>query len=204
MVARLRLPTFSEPGVYVLHALADEGSRGDATQSGGIPGFLLLDECPVEDRRQRGGSRAREMTRAMSMIAALASLCAAGVPGLALAADTKGAVTFSRDVAPIFQRKCQVCHRPGTVAPMSLVAYDDARPWARSIKQRVAQREMPPWHIDKGQGIQHYKNDRSLSDVEIATIVAWVDAGAPEGDRRDSRPLCSSAMTTSGRSASRI
>ena len=128
------------------------------------------------------------MTRAMSMIAALASLCAAGVPRPALAADTRAAVTFSKDVVPIFQRKCQVCHRPGTVAPMSLVAYDDARPWARSIKQRVAQREMPPWHIDKSQGIQHYKNDRSLSDVEIATIVAWVDAGAPEGDRRDLPP----------------
>ena len=109
----------------------------------------------------------------MSMIAALASLCAAGVPRPALAADTRAAVTFSKDVVPIFQRKCQVCHRPGTVAPMSLVAYDDARPWARSIKQRVAQREMPPWHIDKSQGIQHYKNDRSLSDVEIATVVAW-------------------------------
>ena len=68
---------------------------------------------------------------------------------------------------------------------------DDVRrgaPWARSIKQRVMQREMPPWHIDRTQGIQHYKNDRSLSDAEIATIVKWVDAGAPEGDPRDLPP----------------
>jgi len=127
----------------------------------------------------------QEMTRTVKVAAVFATFCMAA-PALARAADTTA--TFTRDVAPIFQRKCQVCHRPGTVAPMSLVAYDDARPWARSIKQRVAQREMPPWHIDKSQGIQHYKNDRSLSDVEIATIVAWVDAGAPEGDRRDLPP----------------
>ena len=117
--------------------------------------------------------------------AAFVSLCAIAAPGLARAADTTALVTFSKDVAPIFQRNCQVCHRPGTVAPMSLVTYDEARPWARSIRQRVAQREMPPWHIDKTQGIQHYKNDRSLSDADIATIVSWVDAGAPEGDRKD-------------------
>src|SRR5262252_1771131 len=125
------------------------------------------------------------MTRTISIAAALATAGAMALPGHARAADAGGAVTFTRDVAPIFQRNCQVCHRPGTVAPMSLVTYDEARPWARSIKQRVAQREMPPWHIDKTQGIQHYKNDRSLSDADIATIVNWVDAGALEGDRND-------------------
>jgi mono/diheme cytochrome c family protein len=125
------------------------------------------------------------MTRTQGIAAAFVSLCAVAASGPARAADASAPVTFSKDVAPILQRNCQVCHRPGTVAPMSLMTYDEARPWARSIRQRVAQREMPPWHIDKTQGIQHYKNDRSLSDAEIATIVRWVDAGAPEGDRKD-------------------
>jgi len=128
------------------------------------------------------------MTRTVSLTAVLACLSTVGVPALARAAETGSAVTFSKDVAPIFQRNCQVCHRPGTVAPMSLVTYDDARPWARSIRERVAKREMPPWHIDKSQGIQRYKNDRSLSDADIATIVKWVDAGAPEGDRKELPP----------------
>ena len=93
--------------------------------------------------------------------------------------------TFAKDVAPIFQTKCQTCHHPGTSAPMSLVTYDEVRPWARSIRQRVANRDMPPWHLDKTVGIRHYKNDRSLSDDEIATIVRWVDAGAPQGNPAD-------------------
>jgi hypothetical protein len=96
--------------------------------------------------------------------------------------------TFSKDVAPIFQEKCQACHRPGYIAPMSLVTYEDARPWARSIKSRVADRQMPPWHIDRTVGIQHFKNDRSLSDDEITTIVRWVDAGAPRGNPKDLPP----------------
>ena len=83
--------------------------------------------------------------------------------------------TFSRDVAPIFQRSCQNCHRPESIAPMSLLTYEDARPWARSIKQKVAARDMPPWFIDKTIGIQKYKADMSLSDDQIAKIVKWVD-----------------------------
>jgi hypothetical protein len=93
--------------------------------------------------------------------------------------------TFTRDVAPIFQKSCQTCHHPGTSAPMSLVTYDEVRPWARSIRQRVANRDMPPWHLDKTVGIRHYKNDRSLNDDEIATIVRWVDAGAAQGNPAD-------------------
>ncbi len=80
-------------------------------------------------------------------------------------------VTFTKDVAPILQKNCQACHRPGSIAPMSLLTYEDARPWARSIKQRVVLREMPPWFIDKNVGVQHFSNDRSLTDEEIATIV---------------------------------
>jgi hypothetical protein len=94
-------------------------------------------------------------------------------------------VTFAKDVAPIFQRKCQVCHHPGTVAPMSLVTYEEVRPWVKSIQQRVSRREMPPWHIDRTQGIQEYKNDRSLSDEQISTIVEWIQSGAPAGDPKD-------------------
>src|SRR5580698_10429774 len=78
--------------------------------------------------------------------------------------------TFTKDVAPIFQAKCEECHRKGTSAPMSLATFDEARPWAKSIKQRVATRNMPPWHIDKTVGIQHFSNDRSLNDDQIATI----------------------------------
>src|SRR5947208_940323 len=93
--------------------------------------------------------------------------------------------TFTKDVAPIFQDKCESCHRPGSIAPMSLVTYEEARPWARSIKARVSARQMPPWHIDRTVGIQHFENDRSLTDDQIDTIVRWVDAGAPQGDVKD-------------------
>ena len=93
--------------------------------------------------------------------------------------------TFAKDVAPIFQEKCESCHRPGQGAPMSLRTYEEARPWARSIKQRVASHAMPPWNIDKTVGIRHFDNDRSLTEEQIATIVKWVDAGAPLGDKKD-------------------
>jgi hypothetical protein len=94
-------------------------------------------------------------------------------------------VTFSKDVAPILYRSCVRCHRPEQIAPMSLLTYNDARPWAQSIKQRVSRREMPPWFVDKTIGIQKYKNDPSLTDEEIATIVKWVDTGAPQGNPAD-------------------
>jgi hypothetical protein len=94
-------------------------------------------------------------------------------------------VTFTKDVAPIFQNNCQVCHRPGSMAPMSLLTYEQARPWARSIRQKVVARDMPPWFIDKNVGIQHFSNDRSLTDDQISTIVKWVDAGAPQGNPAD-------------------
>jgi hypothetical protein len=97
-------------------------------------------------------------------------------------------VTFTRDIAPIFQAKCEACHRANSIAPMSLVTYEESRPWARSIKARVASREMPPWHIDKTVGIQHFENDRSLTDAQIDAIVRWVDAGAPQGDPKDMPP----------------
>src|SRR6266849_3340520 len=103
-------------------------------------------------------------------------------PVAALAADTPKDVTFTRDLVPIFQRTCQTCHHPGTAAPMSLLTFQDVRPWARSIKARVMAREMPPWHLDKSVGIREFKNDISLSDADINTIIRWVDGGTPQGD----------------------
>ena len=102
-----------------------------------------------------------------------------------LSAQTTAVPTFTKDVAPIFQNKCESCHRPDSIAPMSLQTYEEARPWARSIRDRVASRNMPPWHIDPNVGIQHYKNDRSLTQKEIDTIVKWASNGAPQGDPKD-------------------
>lgn len=96
--------------------------------------------------------------------------------------------TFAKDVAPILQKSCQNCHRPGNIAPMSLLTYQDVRPWARAIKQQTTLRNMPPWYISRTVGIQRFKNDPSLSDDEIALISRWVDNGAPMGDERDMPP----------------
>src|ERR1051325_11571622 len=111
------------------------------------------------------------------------------LPAIATAADVGApTVTFAKDIAPIFQEKCQECHRKGTAAPMSLVSYQETRPWAKAIRERVITRNMPPWHVDKTVGIQHFQNDRSLDDAQIATIVKWVDGGAPLGDAKDMPP----------------
>jgi len=93
--------------------------------------------------------------------------------------------TFTKDVAAVFQEKCQNCHRAGAMAPMSLVTYEEVRPWAKAIKQRVVTRSMPPWFLDKTVGVQQFANDISLSDDQIAMISRWVDAGAPMGDPKD-------------------
>ena len=100
----------------------------------------------------------------------------------------KTAVTFTKDVAPVLQKHCQDCHRPGSIAPMSLLTFEDARPWARSIRAKVVSREMPPWTIDKNVGIQSFKHDRSLSSADIAKIAAWVDEGAVRGNPADMPP----------------
>jgi hypothetical protein len=91
--------------------------------------------------------------------------------------------TFSKDVAPIFYKSCTGCHRPGEIAPMSLLTYKDARPWAKSIREKIANREMPPWHADPKHG--EWRNDRRISQEEINTILGWVNNGAPEGDPKD-------------------
>jgi hypothetical protein len=102
-------------------------------------------------------------------------------------------VTFNRDIAPILQRSCQNCHNPVGVAPMPLVTYQDARRFSRRIKERTAIRDragaMPPWYVEKDIGIQHYKQDPSLNDEEVAMIAAWADNGTPEGDPADLPPV---------------
>ena len=114
-------------------------------------------------------------------------LTGGALPATAQTTDTD-AVTFARDIAPILQRSCQACHRSGSMAPMSLVTYQEVRPWARAIREKVAERSMPPWHIDKTVGIRDFANDISLSDAEIDAVVRWVDAGAPLGNPADMPP----------------
>ena len=107
--------------------------------------------------------------------------------GTALAGQTGARdhpeVTCTKHIAPMLQRSCQTCHRPDSVAPMSLLIYQQARPWARAMKMRTSLGPragvMPPWYIETNIGIQHYKNDPSLSEEEIAKIGAWADSGAP-------------------------
>ena len=101
-------------------------------------------------------------------------------------ASTKGAVTFSKDVAPIFYKNCAECHRPNDIAPMSLLTYKESRAWARSIKEKVVTRQMPPWGADPKHG--EFSNDQRLAQKDIDTIVAWVDQGAKEGNPKDLPP----------------
>jgi hypothetical protein len=107
---------------------------------------------------------------------------------LAMGADTRTAssVTFHKDVLPVLQRNCQACHRPGEAAPMSLLGYSETRPWARAIKEAVLSKRMPPWFADPSHG--KFSNDRSLTRVEIDTLVAWADSGAKEGNAKDAPP----------------
>ncbi len=124
---------------------------------------------------------------------AAALIVSAGVSGMAAQAPAPAPeVTFTRDIAPILQRSCQNCHRPDGVAPMSLVTYEDVRPWARAIKLRTGLGPragvMPPWYVERNIGIQQFKNDPSLSDEEIARIAKWVELGAPRGDPADMPP----------------
>ncbi|MBV8728699.1 MAG: cytochrome c, partial [Acidobacteriia bacterium] len=125
----------------------------------------------------------------ISLNALLAASAVAALPCAFTGAElTSKPVTFTKDVAPILQEKCQDCHRKGSMAPMSLVTYEETRPWAKDIRQRVITRNMPPWHLDKTVGIQKFQNDISLNDEQIATIVRWVDEGAPQGDPKDIPP----------------
>jgi len=165
--------SFSEPGEYILQAVVDDGS-GESAGNFGYHCCWTNTQITVAVK----GQSANQSTNQSPNQSAIRNPQSAMSP----------APTFAKDIAPIFQAKCQACHHQGTSAPMSLVTYADARPWAKSIQQRVSNRDMPPWHLDKTVGIKQYKNDRSLSDREIETIVRWVDAGAPQGNPADMPP----------------
>ena len=118
-------------------------------------------------------------------------LAVAAVP----AAAEDRPVTFTKDVAPILQKHCQQCHRPDTIAPMSLITYEQVRPYARAIKQRTQlayvlgnRGAMPPWFLERNVGIQQIKDDVRLSDAQIAMLAKWADSGAPEGNKADMPP----------------
>jgi hypothetical protein len=136
----------------------------------------------VKERVIKG---ARMKSAALSMAFGLLLTIPAVSAGQGAQAQPAPVPTFTKDVAPILYDSCVNCHRPNQVAPMSLLTYEEARPWARSIKERVARREMPPWHINRTVGIKEYRDDPSLSDEEIDTVVRWVDGGAPRGNPAD-------------------
>jgi hypothetical protein len=158
---------------------------------------MLLDERlrksdSISMSEERRMTRLFRYTFTLAIAAAPTTLTAQSAPQHALSAASTVAKditpTFAKDVAPIFQAKCQVCHQPNSIAPMSLISYDEAKKYAGKIKARVVSRVMPPWHLDKSVGIQSFKNDRSLTDAQIETIAKWVDAGAPMGDPKDMPP----------------
>ena len=123
----------------------------------------------------------------------LTLLAGGGCIALALAGSNtvngsgNGPITFSKDVAPIFFKNCVGCHRPGEIAPMSLITYKEVRPWAKAIREKIATREMPPWHPDPQYG--KWENDRRLTQKEIDTVLAWIDGGVAEGNAKDLPPL---------------
>src|ERR1017187_5361785 len=92
-------------------------------------------------------------------------------------------ITFHKDIEPIIQERCQGCHRPGEAAPMSLLSYQEARPWAKAIREAVLIRKMPPWFADPAHG--NFANDGRMPQAEIDRIVAWADGGAKEGNPKD-------------------
>lgn len=129
------------------------------------------------------------MKRVSIICSTLGVLATAGLFGLGTgsASSPSRDVTFNRDIAPIFYKNCAECHRQDDIAPMALMTYREARPWARSIKEKVLTREMPPWSPDPKYG--EFTNDHRLSQKDIQTIVAWVDQGAREGDAKDLAPV---------------
>ena len=136
-------------------------------------------------RRALPGLSLRNLGVSALAVAAWVALSTPSVAAELTKESTNRPITFTKDIASIFQEKCQNCHRKGEMAPMSLVTYEETRPWAKAIKERVVTRQMPPWHLDKTVGIQDFQNDISLSDDQISAIAHWVDAGAPQGDPKD-------------------
>jgi hypothetical protein len=126
------------------------------------------------------------MRRISGLGLALGALALATLAVSGLRTGSAAVVTYSKDVAPIIQKNCMACHRPGEVAPMSFMNYKEVRPWARSIREKVVTRVMPPWFADPQHG--HFSNDARLSQKDIDTIVAWVEGGSVEGDPKAMPP----------------
>src|SRR2546427_9104357 len=122
-------------------------------------------------------------SRLIKVGAITVGLCSFLMVGVSASGPAKTSATFTKDVAPILFNRCIECHRAGEIAPMSLLTYQEVRPWAKSIRQRVVERSMPPWSADPHYG--KFSNDASLSQKEIDTLVSWVDAGSPKGDDKD-------------------
>src|SRR5690606_2025809 len=132
---------------------------------------------PGEEIMKGSGAKRRHRSGSLKVAGGLVVLAALAFGRPAAAQTTGGSeVTFTKDVAPILQENCQICHQPGAIGPMSLMSYEEVRPWASVIRQRVVEREMPPYHYDTDVGIQELKEDKRLSREEIETIAAWVDA----------------------------
>jgi hypothetical protein len=129
----------------------------------------------------------KPLALAITLVATGTALVAAGGAPQSTGAAGGRTPTFSKDVAPIVFAKCASCHRPGEVAPMSLTTFREVRPWAGAIREKVATRVMPPWHADRAHGT--FRNDLSLSQAEIDTIVAWASGGAPEGNPQETPAL---------------
>jgi hypothetical protein len=142
------------------------------------------------------------MNARLWLIPAVAVLLAPVVPAAQQPVAAQSDITFTKDIAPILQRSCQQCHNPDGGAPMSLLTYDDVRPWARAMKARTSigphAGVMPPWFVEKNIGIQKYKGDISLSDAEIAKIARWADSGAPRGNPADMPAAKASVLSEDG------
>src|SRR5438105_4237095 len=123
------------------------------------------------------------MTRVLAVVSLAFLAAAVGRAVPAQVAAPAAPATFSRDVAPILYARCTECHRRGEIAPMSLVTYEEARPYARSMRRMVVERRMPPWFADPHVGT--FSNDAALTDREIEVVTRWVDGGAPQGDPAD-------------------
>ncbi len=123
------------------------------------------------------------------LVAFLSACCfaVALVASNTVSGSSNASLTFSKDIAPIFYKNCIGCHRPGEIAPMSLITYKEVRPWAKAIREKVATREMPPWHLDSQYG--KWENDRRLTQKEMDAVLAWIDGGAAEGNAKDLPPL---------------
>src|SRR5436190_22350814 len=125
--------------------------------------------------------------RSLTFAAAVLTVASLTVSTAVLPAQSPATPTFSKDVAPILYRNCVTCHRPGEIAPMSLLTYEQVRPYARSIRDRIEQGTMPPWHAEAVHGT--FLNERRLSAAEKETIARWANNGAPQGDPKEMPPV---------------